>query len=141
MSDTVSALLGAADKDMPKVRRKGSKFVVDGDDQEYDTMEDAIKAAARLDAGPTMAGGNPDMTSALDEMDFAQSQPSSKAPGATSTGDEKPVEMAKPEWVTQAEKVSGTPYEYDPVKKQWLPKKDHVFKSGGQNAPQVQGTA
>ena len=82
MSDTISSLLGAADRDMPKIKRKGNKFVVDGDDQEYETMEEAIKAAARLDAGPTMTAGNPDMTSALDNMDYqeAQPQPSAKAP-------------------------------------------------------------
>jgi len=133
MSDSISSLLGAADKDMPKVKKKGGKFVVDGDDQEYDTMEDAIKAAARLDAGPTMAGGNPDMTSALDEMDFNKSQPSAKAPGATNTGDEKGPE--KPDWVKQSEKATGTPYEWDELRKQWLPKKDHVIGTKGATAP------
>jgi predicted phage gp36 major capsid-like protein len=127
MSDTISSLLGAADRDMPKIKRKGNKFVVDGDDQEYETMEEAIKAAARLDAGPTMTAGNPDMTSALDNMDYqeAQPQPSAKAPGATSTGQEKAPE--KPEWVRQSEKVSGNEYEWDAFAKQWRPKKGQVF--------------
>ena len=137
MSDTIGSLLGAADRDMPKVKKKGNKFTVEGDDQEYDTYEDAIKAAARLDAGPTMTAGNPDMTSALGDLD-TQPQPSAKAPGASTTGSEQATpseEPEKPEWIKRSEEATGTTYEYDPVAKQWRPSKKNKPFTQGPNAP------
>ena len=130
MSDSVSSLLGSAGVD-PKIRKKGNKFVVEGVG-EFDTYEDAVKA---LDGktGDKISGQGPTMVSGESAMDFGDeqsaldgseipSQPSAKAPNSSSTPNDK-SQPQKPDWVTKSEKSMGIEYEYDPLKKQWRPKK------------------
>lgn len=116
MSDTLASLLGSASSN-PKIKRKGSKYVVDGVG-EFSSYAEAEQA---LTPDP-LHGEGPMMTSGESAMDFGdEQQPGSKAPNSTATPSSQAPE--KPEWVTQSEKKAGVEYEYDAFKKKWRPKK------------------
>jgi len=131
--DDVASLMGSAGVN-PKIKKVGGKYVVEGLG-EFDTYQDAVDALDKK-SGDQISGKGPTMTSGESSMDFgdeqsaldetsamSQPQPGSKAPGATSTGQPKDATPEKPEWVTKNEKTLGIEYEWDPMKKQWLPKK------------------
>ena len=116
MSDTLSSLLGSAGTN-PKIKKKGSKYVVDGVG-EFDSYEAAVKALS-----PDPLKG-PMMTSGESAMDFGdEHQPGAKTPNSEATPSNAPQGQEKPSWVIESEKRSGVTYEYDPVKKAWRPKK------------------
>ena len=131
--DDVASLMGSAGVDT-RIKKKGNKYIVDGIQGEFETYEDAVKA---LDGktgdqisgqGPTMTSGESAMDfgeeqSALDESSMMQTQPGSKAPGATSTGKPGDLTPQKPDWVVKNEKALGIEYEWSAEKRQWLPKK------------------
>ena len=118
MSDTLSSLLGSAGTN-PKIKKKGSKYVVDGVG-EFDSYEAAVKA---LSPDP-LKGEGPMMTSGESAMDFGdEHQPGAKTPNSEAIPSNAPQGQEKPSWVIESEKRSGVTYEYDPVKKAWRPKK------------------
>ena len=131
--DDVASLMGSAGVD-PRIKKRNGKYVVEGVG-EFDSYQDAIDALDKH-TGDKISGQGPTMTSGESAMDFgeeqsaldessamSQPQPAAKAPGATSTGQIKPAMPEKPQWVMDNEKKLGIEYEFDPVKKQWLPKK------------------
>ncbi len=119
MSDTLGSLLGSAGTN-PKIKKKGSKWVVDGLG-EFSSYEEAAKA---LSPDP-IHGEGPMMTTGESAMDWGdEHQPGAKAPNSEATpASAAPASPAKPEWVVKSEKVSGVEYEYDAASKKWRPKK------------------
>jgi hypothetical protein len=130
MSDTLGSLLGSAGTN-PKIKKKGSKYVVEGVG-EFNSYEEAAKA---LIPDP-LKGEGPMMTSGESALDYGdEHQPGAKTPNSQATP-VVPEGQQKPQWVLDSEKRSGVEYEYDAAKKQWRPK-----KGVPRNANQVQGAA
>jgi len=131
MSDTLASLLGSAGAN-PKIKKKGSKYVVEGVG-EFDSYAAAEKA---LSPDP-LHGEGPMMTSGESAMDWGdEHQPGAKTPNseATPAAPAAPAGQEKPAWVIESEKKSGVEYEYDAAKKAWRPKK------GVTRGAQPQGT-
>jgi hypothetical protein len=128
------------------IRKKGKMWVIVGDfsdGKEYDNEFEALAHVAAEkgmqgqnlqkqqgqpsplhDDGPTMTSGDSSMDAGDEKSSLMnQHQPSSKAPGAESTGQTKDAQPQKPDWMLKAEKEQGIEYEYDPATKRWLPKK------------------
>ena len=114
MSDTLGSLLGSAGTN-PKIKRRGSKYVVEGVG-EFNSYEEAAKA---LIPDP-LKGEGPMMTSGESALDYGdEHQPGAKTPNSEAT----PAAPEKPAWVVQSEKKSGVEYEFDASSKKWRPKK------------------
>ena len=132
--DDVASLMSTAGVD-PRIKKKGDKYFVEGVG-EFSSYQAAVTALDKV-TGDRISGEGPTMTSGESSMDFgeeesaldatsamSQAQPSSKAPGASSTGQVKDAQPEKPEWVAKNEKELGIEYEYDPEIRHWVPKKD-----------------
>jgi len=131
MSDTLGSLLGSAGTN-PKIKRKGSKYVVEGVG-EFDSYEAAVKA---LSPDP-LHGEGPMMTSGESAMDWGdEKQPGAKAPNSSATpANSAPQGQEKPAWVIESEKRSGVEYEYDAQKKAWRPKKTATVRGAAPVVP------
>ena len=136
MSDTLASLLGSAGSN-PKIKKKGSKYVVEGVQGEFGSYEEAVKA---LTPDP-LHGEGPMMTTGESAMDWGdEHQPGAKTPNSTAT----PANAGapeKPEWVVQSEKKSGVEYEWDAGRKQWRPKKTATVRGSTPAPAAPQGAA
>ena len=129
--DDVNSLMSSAGVD-PRIKKQNGKYFVEGLG-EFETYQDAVEALDKK-TGDKISGEGPTMTTGESSMDFGEeqsaldessimAQPSAKVPGATSTGQEKPAEPQKPDWILKEEKSLGIEYEWDAEQKRWLPKK------------------
>ena len=126
MSDTIASLLGSAGQN-PKIKKKGGKYVVEGMAGAYNTYQEAEQALVE-----PLRGQGPTMTSGQSAMDWGdeQAQPGSKAPNSSATPNQaSDAPPPKPSYIVRSEKESGVTYEWDPLKKKWIPSKGSTDRS------------